>query len=124
MMIFINDCYKEEKIYKEYAINFIQMLSVFAPHVSNEMYEILTGNTDLAYRAWPLCDETKLVLAQKEVVVQVNGKLRAKFVIGADAGDDELYDAALKQENVIKFVEGKEIKKHFIIKGKMVNIVI
>ena len=124
MMVFINDCYKEEKIYKEYAINFIQMLSVFAPHVSSEMYEQLTGNTDLDYRSWPTFDESKLTVAEKEVVVQVNGKLRAKFMIGADASDDEIYDIALKQENVIKFIEGHEIKKHFIIKGKMVNIVI
>ncbi|MDO4940421.1 MAG: leucine--tRNA ligase [Erysipelotrichaceae bacterium] len=124
MMIFINDCYKEEKIYKEYAINFIQMLSVFAPHVCSEMYEILTGKTDLDYRLWPTYDESKLVVAEKEVVVQVNGKLRAKFMANADASDDELYETALKQENVIKFVADNEIKKHFVIKGKMVNIVI
>ena len=124
MMIFINDCYKEEKIYKEYAINFVQMLSVFAPHLCSEMYEILTGKTDLDYREWPTFDESKLVVAEKEVVVQVNGKLRAKFMASADASDDELYATALKQENVIKFVADNEIKKHFVIKGKMVNIVI
>jgi len=124
MMIFINDCYKEEKIYKEYAINFIQMLSVFAPHVCNEMYEILTQNTDLAYRTWPTVDESKLTVAEKEVVVQVNGKLRGKFTIAADADDDTLYAEALKLENVQKFIDGNEIKKHFVIKGKAVNIVI
>ncbi|MBQ0036040.1 MAG: leucine--tRNA ligase [Firmicutes bacterium] len=124
MMIFINDCYKEEKIYKEYAINFVQMLSVFAPHLCSEMYEILTGKTDLDYREWPTFDESKLVVAEKEVVVQVNGKLRAKFMASADANDEELYATALKQENVIKFVADNEIKKHFVIKGKMVNIVI
>ena len=124
MMIFINDCYKEEKIYKEYAINFVQMLSVFAPHLGSEMYEIITGNTDIAYRKWPTYDDSKLLVAEKEVVVQVNGKLRAKFMANNDASDEELYDTALKQENVIKFIEGQEIKKHFVIKGKMVNIVI
>ncbi len=124
MMIFINECYKVDKVYKEYALNFIQMLSVFAPHVCNEMYEILSGKTDLAYRTWPTYDESKLVSAQKEVVVQVNGKLRAKFICDVDESDDKLYETALKQENVIKFIDGKEIKKHFVIKGKMVNIVI
>ena len=124
MMIFINDCYKEEKIYKEYAINFIQMLSVFAPHLGSEMYEILTGKTDIDYRKWPTYDDSKLAVSEKEVVVQVNGKLRAKFMVNSDASDDELYETALKQENVIKFIEGQEIKKHFVIKGKMVNIVI
>ena len=124
MMIFINDCYKEEKIYKEYAINFIQMLSVFAPHVTNEMYEILTGNTDLAYREWPTVDESKLTVAEKEIAVQVNGKVRGKFTISADASDDEIYAKALEQENVIKYIADNEIKKHFVIKGRVVNIVI
>ena len=124
MMIFINDCYKAEKIYKPYLVDFVQMLSCFAPHIGNEMYEILTGKTDLAYRKWPVCDESKLVKAEKEIVVQVNGKVRAKFNISSDASDDEVYNEALKQENVLKFIEGKQIKKHFIIKSKMVNIVI
>ena len=124
MMIFINDCYKEEKVYKEYAINFVQMLSVFAPHLGCEMYEILTGKRDLAYRSWPTYDESKLVVAEKEIAVQVNGKVRAKFMASADASDDELYETALKQENVIKYTEGQEIKKHFVIKGRVVNIVV
>ena len=124
MMIFVNDCYKEEKLYKEYAINFVQMLSVYAPHIGSEMYQILTGKDDLAYRVWPTVDESKLVKAEKEVVVQVNGKLRAKFNAPSDMSDEELYTEALKQENVIKFIDGQEIKKHFVIKNKMVNIVI
>ena len=124
MMIFINDCYKEEKVYKEYAINFIQMLSVFSPHVANEMYEILTGQTDLAYKSWPTYDESKLSVAEKEVVVQVNGKVRGKFTTSADASDDDIYKQALEIENVKKYLEGNEIKKHFVIKGKAVNIVI
>ncbi|MDD5982840.1 MAG: leucine--tRNA ligase [Solobacterium sp.] len=124
MMIFINDCYKAEKIYKPYLVDFVQMLSCFAPHIGSEMYEILTGKTDLAYRKWPVCDESKLVKAEKEIVVQVNGKVRAKFNISSDASDDEVYNEALKQENVLKFIDGKQIKKHFIIKSKMVNIVI
>lgn len=124
MMIFINDCYKEEKLYKEYAINFVQMLSVYAPHIGNEMYEILTGKNDLAYRPWPTIDESKLVQQEKEVVVQVNGKVRAKFNAPSDMDDETLFAEALKQENVIKFIDGKEIKKHFVIKNKMVNIVV
>ena len=124
MMIFINDCYKEGKVYKEYLVNFVQLLSPWAPHLCNEMYEMLTGKTDLAYRSWPTYDESKLIKAEKEVVVQVNGKVRAKFNIASDADDETIYNEALKQENVIKFIDGQEIKKHFVIKNKMVNIVI
>ena len=124
MMIFINDCYKEEKVYKEYAINFVQMLSVFAPHLGCEMYERLGQKDELAYRPWPTYDESKLVVEEKEVVVQVNGKLRGKFNAKADAADEELYETALGIDNVQKFIDGKPIKKHFVIKGRVVNIVV
>jgi len=124
MMIFINECYKQEKIYKEYAINFIQLLSVYAPHLGLEMYEILTGKNDLDYRNWPTYDESKLAVEEKEVVVQINGKVRGRFNAKSDASDEELYNTALTVENVQKYLEGNEIKKHFVIKGKVVNIVI
>ena len=124
MMIFINDCYKEDRLYKEYAINFVQMLSVFAPHLGCEMYERLGQQDELAYRPWPTYDPNKLVVEEKEVVVQVNGKLRGKFNAKADADDEELYQTALNIENVQKFIEGKEIRKHFVIKGRVVNIVV
>ena len=124
MMIFINEAYKVEKIYKEYAINFIQLLSVYAPHLGLEMYEILTGKNDLDYRPWPTHDESKLQVEEKEVAVQVNGKLRGKFMAKSDASDEELYNEALTLENIQKYIEGQEIKKHFVIKGKVVNIVV
>ena len=124
MMIFVNDCYKEEKVYKEYLISLAQLLFPFAPHLGSEMYEVLTGKKDIDYKPWPIYDESKLVLSEKGVVVQINGKIRAKFNISSDASDDDIYNEALKQDNVIKNIGGKEIKKHFVIKGKMVSIVI
>lgn len=124
MMIFINDCYKEEKVYREYIINFIQMLSCYAPHICNEMYEMLTGKTDLADRPWPTYDESQLVKSEKEVVVQINGKVRDKFMADANTDDETLYNEALKLEKVIRFINDAPIKKHFVIKGKVINIVI
>ena len=124
MMIFINACYKEEKIYREYAINFVQMLSCYAPHIGNEIYEILTGKQDLAYRTWPTYDESKLVLDEVEIVVQINGKLRAKFNGSVGMSNEAILEEALKQENVIKFIADNPIKKYFVIKGKIINIVI
>ncbi len=124
MMIFINDCYKEGKVCKAYAVDFIQMLSVFAPHLCAEMYEILTGRTDLESRPWPEYDPAKLEVAEMEIAVQVNGKLRGKFMIHSDATEEEMYETALQVENVQKYIEGHEIRKHFVIKGKIVNIVV
>ncbi|MDY6063179.1 MAG: leucine--tRNA ligase [Erysipelotrichaceae bacterium] len=122
MMIFINDAVKETKIYREYAYNFIKMLSCFAPHLGSEIYFTLTGK-EVDYEPWPTYDESKLVLNEIEIVVQVNGKLRAKFNDRPDMSDEELTQKALAQENIIKFIEGKEIKKIICIKSKMVNIV-
>ena len=124
MMIFINDCYKEEKVYKEYAVDFVQMLSVFAPHLGLEMYEMLTGKNDLDYRPWPEYDESKLMVSEVEIAVQVNGKLRGTFTAATGSSDEELYEKALQVENVKKYIEGKEIRKHFVIKGRVVNIVV
>ena len=124
MMIFINDCYKETQVYRPYIIDFVQILSCFAPHIGAEMYEILTGKTDLDYRPWPKYDPSKLHQEEKEVVVQINGKVRAKFNAASDIDDEELFAMATKQENVKRYLEGNTIKKHFIIKGKIINIVI
>ena len=89
-----------------------------------EMYEILTGKNDLDYRAWPKYDESKLLVEEKEIAVQVNGKLRGTFMAKTDASDEELYNEAIKVENVLKYIDGQQIKKHFVIKGKVVNIVV
>ena len=125
MMIFINECYKYEKIYKEYMLNFLKLLNPFAPHLSEELHAYLTGKEEtIAYAAWPTYDPNKLTEAAKEVVVQVNGKVRTKFTTPADASDEEIYAIALKDERLQKFIEGHEIRKHFIIKGKVINLVI
>lgn len=123
MMIFINDCAKAKTIYRKYALDFIQVLSCFAPHIGSEMYYQLTGEY-VDYQAWPSYDETKLVLNEIEIVVQVNGKLRAKFVDRPDLSDEELKEKAFAQENVAKHLEGLTVKKVICIKGKMVNIVV
>lgn len=124
MMIFINDCYKAERVYREYALNFIKMLSCIAPHVGEEMYQILSGKTGIAKEAWPTYDESKLVLSEKEVVVQVNGKLRGKFNISEDSDDEVIKAEAMKLEGVQAQIENKTARKIIVVKGKLVNIVV
>ena len=123
MMIFINDAYKAETLYKEYAEGFVKMLSCYAPHLCEEMWELLGHNESLTYEAWPTYDESFLVEANVEIVVQVNGKLRGKFTINKDASEEEIKAAALDIKAVQTQVEGKTIRKFIIIKGKIVNIV-
>jgi leucyl-tRNA synthetase len=74
--------------------------------------------------SWPSYREDALVKDELLIVVQVNGKLRSKFNVDADADDDSLKEMALTDERVLKFIDGKPIKKIFIVKGKLVNIVV
>ena len=124
LMIFINEAYKTKKVYREYAIGFVQMLSVFAPHIGEELYYRLTDEKGITYRDWPTYDPDKLVLDEKEIVVQINGKVRAKFVASSNADENELKKLAYAQENVQRHIEGMEVVKEIVIKNKIVNIVV
>ncbi|MEG0076591.1 leucine--tRNA ligase [Anaerorhabdus sp.] len=123
MMIFINDCFKQETVYREYALNFIKMLSCFAPHICEEMYQILTGKDTITYEPWPTVDETKLVLNEVEMAVQINGKMRGKFTVAKDEDSKVVEEMALNLDSVKTHTDGKTIKKIIVIPNKIVNIV-
>lgn len=124
MMVFINDAYKAKTIYKGYAEGFIKMFSVFAPHLGEELWEKVFGNTEsIAYAKWPEYDENKLKEDNITVVVQVNGKVRGKFVAPVGTDEEQLKEKAMQLETVQRQIEGKEIKKIIVVKGKVVNIV-
>ncbi|MBR5049446.1 MAG: leucine--tRNA ligase [Erysipelotrichaceae bacterium] len=123
MMIFINECYKVEKVNREMIVNFIKLLSPIAPHVCEEMYQHYTGKETLAYEPWPAYDEKKLVVEDIEVVVQVNGKVRGKVVVSKDASQDEVYDKAVQLPGVEGQMTGKTVRKVIYVAGKLLNIV-
>ena len=75
-------------------------------------------------KKWPTYDESKLIETEKEIAVQVNGKVRATITINVDDSEDVVKEKALAQDNVKRFTEGKEIVKIIVIKGKIVNIVV
>ncbi|MBO5554743.1 MAG: class I tRNA ligase family protein, partial [Solobacterium sp.] len=123
MMIFINDCYKAEKVNRDMIINFIKVLSPFTPHMCEEIYQSYTGADTIAYDAWPTYDEAKLVMEHVTIVVQVNGKVRAKFEYDKDAPEADVREAALAQEGLKPFLEGKTVRKVIVVPNKIVNIV-
>lgn len=123
MMIFVNECFKVETIYRPYAENVIKMLSCIAPHICEEMWQILGHENTLTYEPWPTYDEKMLVLEEVEMVVQVNGKVRAKMQVATGLDNEEIQKLALAQPNVQAHTEGKTIAKVIIIKNKIVNIV-
>ena len=124
MMIFINAVYKEEVFPKEYAEGFVKLLNPVAPHIGEELWEMLGHTGTIAYEAWPTYDESKLSDDEKEIAVQVNGKVRATIKIAVDEAEDSIKAKALEEENVKRHMEGKEVVKVIVIKGKIVNIVV
>ena len=124
MMIFINECYKADTIYEEDAKGFLKMFACFAPHMGEEIWQdVFHGEQTIAYEPWPTYDESKLIESEVEIIVQVNGKLRGKFKIAADANEDAIKEEALQLTSVKAQLEGKTIRKIIVVKGKVVNIV-
>ena len=106
----------------------ILMLSPFAPHIAEEMWE-LTGFAAKTGRMamqmpWPAFDESKTVEHTKTLAVQVNGKLRATVEVAADADDEAVLAAACANEKIAKMMEGQELVKHIIVKNKLVNLIL
>ncbi|TFD98166.1 leucine--tRNA ligase [Jeotgalibacillus sp. R-1-5s-1] len=122
LMVFVNDAYKADTIPAEYVKGFVQMLSPFAPHLAEELWEKV-GSGELSYAAWPTFDESKLVDNEVEIVVQINGKLKQKMMIARDASREEMEKVALEEEAIKSAVEGKTIRKVIAVPGKLVNIV-
>ena len=123
LMVFINDCYKANNIYKPYVEGFVKMLAPIAPHVSEELWQRLGNQETITYQPWPTYNASLLVDDEIEIVVQVNGKVRAKINIPKDLSKEDMQELALQNENVKLSIEGKEIKKVIAVPQKLVNIV-
>ncbi|WP_209123936.1 leucine--tRNA ligase [Alkalihalobacillus sp. BA299] len=123
LMVFINEAYKQEKLPKSLMEGFVKLISPVAPHLAEELWEKLGHQETLAYEAWPTYDEAYLVEDEIEIVVQVNGKVKAKLVIPKDANKEQMEELAQADEKVIEATEGKTIRKVIAVPGKLVNIV-
>ena len=124
MMIFINECYKAETLYKPYMEGFVQMFACYAPHLGEELWQFLGHDTTLTFEAWPTYDESKLVKNQVEMVVQVNGKVRGKFMANIDEDKKVVEEMALALPSVQAQMEGKTVRKLIIVPNRIVNIVV
>ncbi len=124
LMIFINECYKNDIIPKKYAEGFVKLIYPITPHVGEEMWMKLGHNNTISFESWPTYDESMLVEDLIEIAVQVNGKVRATISISVNDDESVIKEKALKEENVKRHIDGKEIVKLIIIKGKIVNIVV
>ena len=125
LMALINDISNVKSINKEELRIFSILLNPFAPHVTEEVYEACKlGNGILAEAEWPEYDESKCVDESVEIVVQVNGKIKAKLNIPVDADKDAVLDLAKNDENVKKAIDGMKIIKEIVVPKKLVNLVV
>jgi leucyl-tRNA synthetase len=124
MMIFINECFKVETIYKDYAIGFIKMFACFAPHYGEELFEMITGKTGITYEPWPTFNPKYLIEDEVEIVVQVNGKVRGKLTLPLNT-DQATVEALVKDmENLKSYMTGVTIIKTIYVKDKLINMVV
>lgn len=123
MMVFVNQCYKADALPLEYVEGFVKLIAPLTPHIAEELWTKLGHVGSIAYAQWPTYDESKLEEDTVEIIVQVNGKLRAKLTASKNITKDELEKQALAAEKVQHHLEGKTIRKVIVIPGKLVNVV-
>ncbi|WP_407638018.1 leucine--tRNA ligase [Bacillus andreraoultii] len=123
LMVFINDAYKVDEVPKQYAEGFVQLLSPICPHIAEELWQILGHDDSITYSNWPTYDEEKLVDNEIEIVIQVNGKVRAKKKVPVNSTKEQLEEIAKNDENIQAQIAGKTIRKVIAVPGKLVNIV-
>ncbi|MCK5671965.1 MAG: leucine--tRNA ligase, partial [Spirochaetales bacterium] len=124
MMIFINEVFKSPVLYKDIWEPFILLLSPYAPHLGEELWQKLGHKDSLAYADWPEWDEELIKESVMEIVIQVNGKLRAKLELPAGTSKDETEKTAFENEKIKSYTEGKTIVKVIVVPDKLVNIVV
>ena len=123
LMVFVNEANKVDALPYEYVEGFVQLLAPIAPHIGEELWQILGNEESLTYVPWPTYDEAALVEDEVEVVFQVNGKLRGKQNVARGLIKEELEQIAMNHEAVKEFIEGKTVRKVIAVPDKLVNIV-
>ncbi len=124
MMIFMNAAYKAGKCPKEYAEGFIKMFSCICPHAGEELWSILGHDNTIAYEAWPTYDEAAIKEDEIEIAVQMNGKVKAKLMVAAEADEAAVKAQVHADETIAALLDGKNIVKELYVKGRLYNIVV
>ena len=123
LMVFVNEAYKVDDLPVEYMRGFVKMIAPIMPHMAEELWSQFGESDTITYQSWPTYDPKALVEDEVEMIVQVNGKVRAKIKMAKDTDRDEAQQLALANEHVKKFTDGKDIKKVIVVPNKIVNIV-
>ena len=123
MMEFTNFFMKQTARPKSVMAQFVLLLSPFAPHLAEELWQVLGHRQTLAYEPWPAWDEAAIRQEDVEIVVQIRGKVRSKIVVPTDADQQQLAAAAQADPRIAGLIAGKQIANVIVVPGRLVNIV-
>jgi len=124
MIVFANEAGRAEHIGRDQLERFLVVLAPFAPHLCEELWQRLGHTTLIGQEPWPTYDEALTRDETVELAVQVLGRVRGRMTVAADASDDDILAAALAIENVQRDLAGRKIKKHIIIRGRLINLIV
>jgi leucyl-tRNA synthetase len=124
MMIYSNELAKLDKVSRQLWEPLVQMVSAYAPHLGEELWEELGHTESVSKSPWPLYEEALTASGEAVIVVQVNGKVRGKFTAPAGAAKEELEKTALALPAIQKWIEGKKLLKVIAVPDKLVNLVV
>jgi len=120
---FNDDSEQGVALVREVIENIVLLLSPIVPHITQQLWNELGHDELLADKKWPVCDESALKRDEIELVVQVNGKLRSKINVAANADNETIEALALKDKKIVANIEGKTVSKVIVVPGRLVNIV-
>ena len=123
-MTLLNEIEAKASITKDELLVFVRLLSPFAPHLCEEIWESQGENGMIALAKWPEYDEAKTVDATIEIAVQFNGKVRGTVVIAKDAAKEDVFAQVHADDKFAPFLDGKTVVKEIYVPGKIVNIVV
>ena len=125
MMIFVNECYKYETLNKKMMEGFVTILSCFTPFVCEEINEVFLNNkSSITKNKWPKVDDSKIVVSELNIPVQINGKVRDVINVKMNQEEKEVINQALNSSKIKQLIENKEIVKTIYVKNKIVNLII
>ncbi len=124
MMIFLNEFSKLDKVPRKAAETFVLLLAPYAPHIAEELWEILGNQAPVSLAPWPVFDEALLKDDEIEILVQLQGRPKARIMMSAEASPDQMREIALADETVRKAVGDREIVKVIAVPKRVVNIVL
>ncbi len=129
IMKLVNELYsypedRERGIFKEALLRLVQLLAPMVPHITEELWNIMGQQGSVHLSAWPTYDPEALVQDEIEIVVQINGKIKEKLVVSAQADKSEIEKQAFSQEKIQSLIAGKTVRKVIVVPGRLINIVV